>query len=158
MTFDELAEVLRNMWESAPKGDKSLMVHLFGIRYANELEGMDLAALAELAGLSRSMETEIRKGRNLAQYVAEKQKANGNRTLDELAEKLRSMWDAAPHRGKTPMVHLFGIRYADELEGMDLAALAELAGRPPSMETEIRKGRNLARYVIATDDGGKISS
>ena len=68
-------------------------------------------------------------------------------SLDELAEKLRSMWEAAPSGGKTPMVHLFGVRYAHELEGMDLAAIAELAGRPRSMGTEIRKGRALAQYV-----------
>ena len=67
--------------------------------------------------------------------------------IDELAEKLRSMWEAAPEGGKTPMVHLFGIRYAHELEGMDLEAIAELAGRPHSMGTEIRKGRGLAQYV-----------
>ena len=78
-------------------------------------------------------------------------------TLDELAEVLRNMWDSAPKGGKTPMVHLFGIRYADELEGMDLAALAELAGRPRSMGTEIRKGRNLAQYVIEKDDRGQTS-
>ncbi len=68
--------------------------------------------------------------------------------LDELAEKLRSMWEAAPVGGKTPMVHLFGVRYAQELEEMDLEAIAELAGRPRSMGTEIRKGRALAQYVI----------
>ena len=50
------------------------MVHLFGVRYAHELEGMDLAAIAELAGRPRSMGTEIRKGRALAQYVTERQK------------------------------------------------------------------------------------
>lgn len=48
------------------------------------------------------------------------------------------------------MVHLFGIRYAQELKGMDqsdLALIAILAGRPPSMAKEIRKGRALAPYV-----------
>lgn len=45
------------------------------------------------------------------------------------------------------MVHLFGVRYAQELEGMDLEAIAKLAGRPPSMGAEIRKGRALALYV-----------
>ena len=48
-------------------------------------------------------------------------------SLDELADKLRSMWEAAPKGGKTPMVHLFGIRYADDLEDKDLRAIAELA-------------------------------
>ena len=69
-------------------------------------------------------------------------------SLDELADKLRRMWEAAPKGGKTPMVHLFGIRYADELENKDLRAIAELAGRPRSMGTEIRKGRALAQYVV----------
>lgn len=92
MTFDELAEVLRNMWESAPKGGKSIMVHLFGIRYADELEGMDLKVIAELAGLRRSMGTEIYKGSRLAQYVTEKQAASGEATdSSSVAEELSEL-------------------------------------------------------------------
>ena len=68
-------------------------------------------------------------------------------TIDELAEKLRAMWEAAPEGARTPMVHLFGIKYADELNGMNLKDIAELAGRPRSMGTEIYKGSRLAQYV-----------
>jgi len=66
---------------------------------------------------------------------------------DELADELRAMWEAAPEGARSPMVHLFGIKYADELEGMNLKDIAELAGRPRSMGTEIYKGSRLAQYV-----------
>ena len=68
-------------------------------------------------------------------------------SLEELADKLRAMWEAAPEGARSPMVHLFGIKYADDLEGMNLQDIAELAGRPRSMGTEIYKGCRLAQYV-----------
>ena len=71
-------------------------------------------------------------------------------SIDELSQELRALWDEAPERGKTPMVHLFGIKYAHELRGKtldDLKDLCERAGRPQSMGTEVSKGRALAPYV-----------
>lgn len=65
----------------------------------------------------------------------------------ELAAKLRSMRQAAPHGRKIAAVHLFGIIYAQELEGMDLLAIAVRAGCRPSLRGEIRKGVVLAEYV-----------
>lgn len=37
---------------------------------------------------------------------------------EELSEKLEEMWAAAPPREKTPVFHLFGIRYAKEWQGL----------------------------------------
>ena len=73
MSIDELAEKLRTMREAAPLGRKSAMVHLFGILYARELEGMDLISIAILAGCKGRLSTEIHKGRVLAEYVDVKQ-------------------------------------------------------------------------------------
>ena len=65
----------------------------------------------------------------------------------DLAAKLRDMREAAPHGRKIAAVHLFGIIYAQELEGMDLQTIAVRAGCRPSLSGEIRKGIVLAEYV-----------
>ncbi len=67
----------------------------------------------------------------------------------DLATKLRDMRQAAPRGRKIAAVHLFGIIYAQELEGMDLQTIAERAGCRPSLGGEIRKGVVLAEYVEA---------
>ena len=65
----------------------------------------------------------------------------------ELAAKLRSMREAAPRGRKIAAVHLFGTIYPQELEGMDLQAIAACAGCRPGLRAEIRKGVVLAEYV-----------
>ena len=67
--------------------------------------------------------------------------------VGELATKLKNMRQAAPHGRKIAAVHLFGIIYAQELEGMDLLAIAVRAGCRPGLGREIRKGVVLAEYV-----------
>ena len=67
----------------------------------------------------------------------------------DLAAKLRDMRQAAPRGRKIAAVHLFGIIYAQELEGMDLETIAVRAGCRPSLGGEIRKGVVLAEYVEA---------
>ena len=71
-------------------------------------------------------------------------------TKDELSTRLEEMWDAAPPREKTPVFHLFGIRYAKELAGFTVSDLKEIsvgAGQNASMGHEIHKGRLLGPYV-----------
>ena len=69
MTISEAADILKNMYGTAPAGEQVAQVHLFGIRYASELEGMPLAEIVMRAGISQSYGTEIRKGIHLARYV-----------------------------------------------------------------------------------------
>ena len=70
MKVSELADELRKAYESSEEGKKVISIHLFGIRRANELEGHSCNDVAVLAGIPRSYVTEIRKGMNLAPYVA----------------------------------------------------------------------------------------
>ena len=69
MTIQELADQLREMYDTAPKGEKAAYIHLFGIKYAAELDRFSPASVVERAGLRRSYGTEVNKGRNLAKYV-----------------------------------------------------------------------------------------
>ncbi len=71
MTIQTLATILRDMYDNAPKGEKSTMVHLFGIIYAKEIEAnnISISELLELAGIKDSYNVEIRKGIRVGRYV-----------------------------------------------------------------------------------------
>ena len=71
----QLANELKNMWFSMPDGQRTPMLHLFGIRYAEHLKGWKVRELDELcedAGLKASKGTEIHKMVKLSKFVVEK--------------------------------------------------------------------------------------
>ena len=67
--------------------------------------------------------------------------------LQELADKLREMYDNAPEGEKVVQIHLFGIIYADALARFSPNAVVQRAGISSSYGAEVHKGRNLAKYV-----------
>lgn len=67
--MSEIAEKLRRVVDAAPKGDKVVTIHLFGIQHAQRLNGVNLQDLAERAGIGKSFGTELRKGVRLAEFV-----------------------------------------------------------------------------------------
>ena len=69
MNSAEIADILREMYYSAPAGEKVAHIHLFGIRYASELESANIGSVVAQAGLQASYVTEVNKGKNLAKYV-----------------------------------------------------------------------------------------
>ena len=72
MTPKELADTLSRMYFDAPSGEKMPKVHLFGIRYADEISacGASVAEIVRLSELSRTtLATEVSKGVKLARYV-----------------------------------------------------------------------------------------
>ena len=72
MALEEAAKLLRKMYDEAPSGEKATSIHLFGIRYAREIDSMSLEELVERADLPPSYHTEIRKMIKLAKYVKER--------------------------------------------------------------------------------------
>ena len=72
MDVEELANRLKDMYEHG-KGERRqvAMVHLFGIRYAGEIEvcGASVADIVRRASLRESYGAEVQKGRRLAEYV-----------------------------------------------------------------------------------------
>lgn len=70
MTTEELTRALRDAVLGAEEGNKVVAIHLFGIRYAEALDGRNLTELVDRAGLGKSWVTEIRKGVRLAEFVA----------------------------------------------------------------------------------------
>jgi hypothetical protein len=69
MQITEAGALLSEMYRNALLGEKVLSIHVFGIRYANEIKSMRPEEIAILAELPKSYGTEIRKGIKLAKYV-----------------------------------------------------------------------------------------
>ena len=77
MTLMELAGELKRMYKNAANKEKAAMIHLFGIRYAKEIENSGVTAkdIVLAAGMYESYHTEVHKGMRLAKYVAVKDSA-----------------------------------------------------------------------------------
>tara|TARA_R110002096_G_scaffold47911_1_gene127636 strand:+ start:374 stop:598 length:225 start_codon:yes stop_codon:yes gene_type:complete len=74
MTLNELGQKLSNMHNNAPPGDSVAMIHLFGIKYAAEINrgGYSKKDIANSANIPESYGTEISKGVKLSEYVLPK--------------------------------------------------------------------------------------
>ena len=58
------------MYDGAPPGHKTMMLALFGIRFAKEIQDCrDKGHILELADIGRGAWPEINVGRQLAEYV-----------------------------------------------------------------------------------------
>lgn len=83
MTVQELGKALSKMYENANDGEKATMVHLFGIRFSDDITRNHFTAseiikntkLSDGSQVHDSYKTEIQKGINLAKYVCEKEKS-----------------------------------------------------------------------------------
>ena len=71
MTKQNLAIELKTMYTNAPQGDKTTMIRLFGIKYAQQLKECEasMTEIAELSGVGASYHAEISKGIRLAKHV-----------------------------------------------------------------------------------------
>ena len=73
-------------------------------------------------------------------------------TTEDLAAKLKCVYRKAPEGKKAVRIHLFGIKYADELANLSTREVVSRAEIPPGYAAEIDKGRNLAEYVDIKPD------
>ena len=146
MSAQDLADILRRMYEGAADREKVTMIHLFGIKYSGEIAacGASPSEIVGMAGLQRSYETEVNKARNLARFVTVKPSS-----AQDLADILRREYEGAADREKVAMIHLFGIEYSDEITacGASPSEIVRMADLPESYGTEVNKARNLARFV-----------
>ena len=71
MTKQDLAQKLNEMYYNAPQGEKVSMIHLFGIKYSEELKECSASTkeIASAADINESYGTEISKGIKLGHYV-----------------------------------------------------------------------------------------
>ena len=71
MNNKELGGKLREMYTNASKGEAVAMIHLFGIKYAAEINNSECSKkeIIKASGISDSYLTELTKGVKLAEYV-----------------------------------------------------------------------------------------
>ncbi len=74
MTLNELGNELSEMYYDAPKGAAVAMIHLFGIKYADDIKKSEYSKkdIIKQSGISASYLTELMKGIKLADYVTPK--------------------------------------------------------------------------------------
>lgn len=73
-------------------------------------------------------------------------------TVTELGKKLKDMYNSAPDKEQVTFIHLFGIKYGNEILRNDysIAEIVSISGIKESYKTEVRKGINLSKYVNST--------
>ena len=71
MTPKELSDNLTRMYLEAPEGDSVVMIHLFGIIFAAEIEecGESPSKIVRRSGVPNSYDAEVSKGIKLSRYV-----------------------------------------------------------------------------------------
>ena len=69
MTTRELAKILRENYTRPPSGRKTVEIHLFGIRFAQQLRQVSILEVVEASGIPATYATEIAKGVALAEFV-----------------------------------------------------------------------------------------
>jgi hypothetical protein len=79
-------------------------------------------------------------------------------TVDDAAKILSKMYLQAEPKEKVVQIHLFGIKFAEQIKHMSPAEIAVRADLPKTYGTEINKARNLARYVILKPSLGDACS
>lgn len=68
----ELGKILNDMYTNAMKGEQVMMIHLFGIKYADDIRMAGIRDVLLKSGLRDSYITELNKGVNLSKYVRPK--------------------------------------------------------------------------------------
>ncbi|HZF43122.1 MAG TPA: hypothetical protein VEZ48_06910 [Sphingomonadaceae bacterium] len=66
--------------------------------------------------------------------------------ISDLAERLAAEYSKALSRDKVLTIHLFGIRYADQI-GTAANQVIEVSGLPKTYAVELRKAMKIAAYV-----------
>jgi len=82
----------------------------------------------------------------------DRQEARGSHHLPtdaELASILTWMYFDAKDKESVTMIHLFGIRHADDIKrcGSSVSKIVKMSSIPNSYVTEVHKGMRLAKYV-----------
>ncbi len=71
-TVYELGDTLNDMYSNAKKGEQVMMIHLFGIKYADEIKRVGTKDVLVQLGIRASYLTELNKGVKLSKYVRPK--------------------------------------------------------------------------------------
>ena len=71
-TAEQLGKILAEMYNDAPRNEQVTGIHLFGIKYAEEIKNAGIKSVIDFSGIKSTYRTEVSKGVNLAKYVVVK--------------------------------------------------------------------------------------
>ncbi|MGN6604533.1 MAG: HTH-like domain-containing protein [Ginsengibacter sp.] len=74
------------------------------------------------------------------------------KTLNQLGKLLQDMYSNAPKKEQVTMIHLFGIKYSDDIQAVGIREVIEQSGIHSTYRTELNKAVKLAKYVQAKDN------
>ena len=69
MELTEASRLLRHVHATAPEGKKMVYVHLFAIKYADEIRNLSYTRLVDISGIPMAYHIEIWRALNIAEYV-----------------------------------------------------------------------------------------
>jgi hypothetical protein len=71
MDAKQLGNILKDMYDNAPRGEQVTQIHVFGIKYATEIlkRRIKIKEIVAESGIKSTYVTEVSKGLNLAEYV-----------------------------------------------------------------------------------------
>lgn len=72
-TLKELGNILDKMYSNAPKKEQVTMIHLFGVKYAEDVQKVGIREVIEQSGIHSTYRTELSKAVKLAKYVHPKE-------------------------------------------------------------------------------------
>ena len=75
-----------------------------------------------------------------------------NKSADELGIILNKMYHKAPRKETVTMVHLFGIRYPEDIRRAGVKEVTKAAGIGDEYKAEVNKGIKLAPYATLSPE------
>lgn len=69
MEIKELGQILFNMYQDAPRGEKYTNLYLFGIKYNKEIKSFGIKEVVEQSAIPICYKTEISKAIRLSRHV-----------------------------------------------------------------------------------------
>lgn len=71
-TLKELGNILNEMYTNAQKKEQVTMIHLFGVKYGEDVQKVGIREVIEQSGIHSTYRTELSKAVKLAKYVQPK--------------------------------------------------------------------------------------
>jgi 5-methylcytosine-specific restriction protein B len=78
MELTEAARLLKHVHANAPEGKKLVYIHLFAIKYADEIRNLSCTRMVDLSGIPTASHVELWRALKLAEYVELKEDIDFN--------------------------------------------------------------------------------
>lgn len=149
MDIKTLSQILADNYNDAYNGEMVAQIHLFGIKYGKiiKLNGFTAKEIINNTGINESYVAELNKGIKLSNFLELPDEDELN--IEQLGRILKSDYENANDKESVASIHLFGIKYGQQIRRKnyspnDILKLSELS---PSYITELQKGIKLSKFI-----------